>query len=200
MTTAGTGDTGKVLTPSGTSAGVSELRKLQGDELLATGDTDGSILVVASGALVITKAPKYGSYSYHNTDGLKTIVIAAKDTWYLINATAFTSDVLNGTTYSGGYLTMTSAGIYLVQTHACLLATTGTNVVFELDVAINGTPTGHPMSRLMASGTDVGQISTTNIITVTAGQTLSAWIRNTSGTEDVDIKNFSFDAIRIGVA
>jgi len=130
-------------------------------------------------------------------DASTTVTVLGSASWDSTNVTDIVAGELNGFTYAGSKLTATNAGTYLVSWAYSGIADSGTPTVIS-GISIDGaTPAaGHKSARKYSNTSDVGAVAGSNIITLTAGQTLE--LRHyTSGGNDIEVTYLNFNVTQL---
>ena len=135
----------------------------------------------------------YGDVNVH-PDGNITIDIEIQGVHK--NITGFDEMQLNGFTLEDDALVTQIDGKYLVD--FWLSTAGGVNRIYESCIAVNGehvTPHAH---RKQGAAGDIGSMSGGSIINLTKGDIVNLQIRNTDGTQDVDVFFAGMRLTRIG--
>lgn len=134
-----------------------------------------------------------------SVEGNTNSTALTKDTWaqFLFFDTNDASNQLTPD-YTQGHITATLDGIYYCSMSVSY--SDGANTTFELEVkANNGTisfPNVHNERKLGQFG-DIGCVSGSGLITLTAGDTPELWVQNISNDNDVIIKDATLTLIQI---
>lgn len=194
ITTSTTADTGKVITPSGTTSGTSELRKVLATELDSTGGSEGEALTVISGAPVWKSSSNiYGGLSVN--DGVGTIAsIGTTPVQFLAYDTAMPSNGVTANTTTDD-LTLATAGDYQVSFYASVsTVAVGDAGDYVFHLRNNGTEVGISTHRDMSGTDDEGTVSFGAIVTCAASDVLTVYVEsdNGAGTDDLNILTSQF--------
>ena len=201
ITTAVTGDNGKIITPSGSSDGVSVLESLDITDVVAGGvSTAGkNVVTTAIGGLAIADDPgaTFGGAHYHG--GAVTTTISSSTVYVALNTAGMSSTVLNGVTESGGRLTAVGAGSYILTMSVGFQLAGGTNEEIEFDFAVDGSVIGHGQRRLVGSSSDIGSLGNMVLHTLAANEVVDVYVRNNTGTQNVEHLTFELNMIRLSL-
>ena len=201
ISTAVTGDNGKIITPSGSSAGVSVLESLDITDVVASGVTTAgkNVVTTAAGGLVVADDPgaTYGGTHYHG--GAVTTTISSATVYVQLNTAGMGSTVLNGVTESGGRMTAVGAGTYILTMSVGFQLAAGTNEEIEFDFAVDGSVIGHGQRRLVGSSSDIGSLGNMVLHTLTANQVVDVYVRNNTGTQNVEHLTYEFNMVRLSL-
>ncbi len=171
--------------PSGFEDNGSRIITLTDNPVNITGDLN----VVGN----ITANQIYGDTSVH-PDGNITIDIETQNVHR--NITGFDETQLNGFTLEDNALVAQVSGRYTVDYWLSLSG--GVNRIYESCIAVNGehvTPHAH---RKQGTPGDIGSMSGGGVISLNEGDIINLQIRNTEGTQDVDIFFAGMRLNRIG--
>ena len=197
ITTSTTADTGKVITPSGTTSGTSELRKVKALELDSTGGSEGQVLEIVSGtpAWVTPGAEIYGGLK--TTDGaidIATVGVTAKK--LLAFLTAMPSNGVTASTTTDDILIIT-AGDYMIDFGITFgTSAAGDAGLYTFHVRVNNTEVGLAVGRQMSGSSDTGAISLVGLLTLATDDVISVYIESDDGgdSDDIDILHTQFFA------
>jgi len=153
---------------------------------------NASLTLVKIDNTTTSTSPYGGMYATGNST---TTNVISTDTWYQVTA-GMGAMTVNSFTHSGGTLTPTglSAGTYLVNYSAGLLAPSGNPIQVYTSIFVNGSEqTDLTTIRNISSATSVGSIGGTGLISLTqddSDQPIIMQIKNvtTSSTDDVTVK------------
>lgn len=201
ITISGTGDNGKIVTPSDTTNGTSSLEYPKANKLDSGSEIVGT-QVIADGSGGMEFEPVsglvHGSMGFHG--GTDTTVIAVGATYYPIDqgwgGAGIVSDHLNGMTFSSAGLVATYPGHYLINCSFSLTLAAGTNDVLQWDISIDGAAAGHPQKRYIANTSDIGSMSITSAQILTAGQAISLVIQ-VDVADNLTVHGFEMSAVRL---
>ena len=162
-------DAGKVITPSDTSAGTSELRKLTGDEL--------NLHSQHSGEMVITN----NTISQAITAAADPTLATNSDYIQVIN---FSSEDEDGITHASNALTVAKNGFYIVNFYANVKASVNSTTV-GFKFAINGVISlnRRPKAFLRNAG-EIHNVSGVGLAQLSASDVVTLWMAadNTNNT------------------
>ena len=199
ITTAVTGDNGKIITPSSASDGVSVLEQLDVTDLVATGvTTEGRVVeTTATGGIQISTdaGHSFGGVHYHG--GAVTTTISSSTVYVQMNTAGMSSLLLNGVTESAGRLTIVTAGKYLCTLNVSFGLAAGTNEEIEFDFAVDTSVSGHGQRRLVGSSSDIGSLGSTAMIDLAANEVVDVYVRNNTGTQNVQHYTYTLNIVRM---
>lgn len=201
ITTAVTGDNGKIITPSSSADGVSVLEQLDITDVTADGITTAgkNVVTTATGGLVIADDPgaTFGGAHYHG--GAVTTTISSSTVYVALNTAGMASTVLNGVTESSGQLTAVGEGNYILTMSIAFQLAAGTNEEIEFDFAVDGSVLGHGQVRLVGSSSDIGSLGNMVLHNLSAGEVVDIYVRNNTGTQNVQHLAVELNMIRLSL-
>ena len=149
----------------------------------------------------------YGAM-YTNAD--IAVALTNQNEWYEIDAVqAWTTGKLNGCTFTDPKITVTNAGVYLIQYSTGASMDANTQEI-EFGIMIDSTKTdsvAHGTAGIQAEGrnhrkfsnvNDVGAMSGTGIVQLAAGKTISLAARNvTSASDTITVAHSNLTIVRL---
>ena len=140
---------------------------------------------------------QYGGISVNG--GVAATTINTQNVWEQFLGFT-TNDSSQGATpdHTNDHITVGQTGIYLINIAASFSG--GINATYEVEVKKNnGTVdiTNVHIERKLSAGGDIGSASPSGIVSLTAADTIELWVRNTTNTDDVTIKDASMTIVRI---
>lgn len=196
ITTAGTGDAGKVITPDSSTAGVSELRLLKIDEIDTTANAEGNIYEAdGSGALQVVVWPYGGCYvttSAETTISASGTYVKAAGTTTVTNVS---SNVDNGSANNRLRYTGTAARHFHIVMQASLSPASGTNQDLSVQLykfdssASSGSLLAHSTAVATVAGTDTYQLTSHADTLLDTNDYVEVWVANNSGTNNIELTN-----------
>lgn len=161
ISTSVTGDSGKVITPSSTVAGTSDIRSLIPSEV---------------GVTTTDYLRHHGEMEIIQNSTVDTITVATDATLYTAGdyqqiTANWTAGTVNGITHSSGELTVPVDGVYLLSCWNNITFSVN-NTLVGFKFTINGSvtsPASTPtVRRKIGTGTDVGSIAASGLIQLSA--------------------------------
>jgi len=167
------------------------------DEALVADSTQASGVKWAVPIAVFPDIP-YGCMHLH--EGAANVDISAVGQGTYVQITGMTPGLINDITIASDTFTVGTTGIYKVD-WSVSGDSQGNNKDYEIDVFVNGVEQLEASARREFGGTgSLGSISSTGILSVTAGQGVNIRMKEVgaAGGTDFDIFNMSFNLFRIG--
>ena len=193
ITISTTADTGKVMTPSGSVSGTSELRKIKATELDTTGGTESEVLTVISG-VPVWKAGNavYGGMKLNDGSGTLGSIGTTPIKFAIFDAAMPTNGVTAST--ANDDLTISIAGDYQVSFHGSLsTVAVGDSGDYILHLRVNGSEFGISTHRDLSGTDDEGTMSFGGIATLAASDVITVFIESDSaGSDDINILTSQF--------
>ncbi len=208
ITTSSTSDTGKVITPSGTTGGTSELRKLEATELATTSGAEGEVLTVISGVPTwqLGGGSLFGDMDFR-ANTVETSIGAVSTPVLVTGATLttpaplFTQGVIDSVTFSNTgnneKLTVPIAGIYEISVSASIQGVVAGAKDFTFGFAVNTTPVGsHARARRTTdSTTRWGALGLSEYVNLAASDDIQLFVQNDTDTTNIVVGECSFNTV-----
>jgi len=180
VTDALTSDAGKVVTPSSTTAGTSELRQLTRDELSDYVEHYGQQTISGNTTTIAVTA------AVDATLGTATDYMQVTGIF-----DAIPGGLNNGVTQQTNQLTVAQTGVYRIEIYANTSASTASTVV-GFRFAVNGTVgVSRQPKNLMKTAGDVQNGAAHGFISLTANDVLTLWIASDT-TSNITIEDAVF--------
>jgi hypothetical protein len=142
------------------------------------------------------KGLSYGSFYNDNND--TTVTISDNNPTEI--TAGFTGGATNNTTFQSGHnLLITYAGDYKIDWSLSFKTVSGTNQEIEGGVMIDGVKdscaTAH---RKIGTGTDVGNMGASCVITLSANEEVSLYVQNNNDTQNIVINHGNLALVQVG--
>lgn len=208
ITTSSTSDTGKVITPSGTTSGTSELRTIKATELDTTGGANGEILTIVSGVPAWQEGggSLFGDMDFRD-NAVETTISSASVAVLVTGATLttpaalFSQGVVDTVAFSNAgnneKLTVPIAGVYEVSISASIQGTSASAKDYLFGIAVNGIPVAnHARARRTTdSATRWGALSISEYVSLAADDDLQIFAVNETDSTNIVIGECSFNTV-----
>lgn len=199
ISSAGTSDAGKVVTPSSSTAGQGELRKLVVTELDTTTDAEFTTYEAdGTGGLraATTVGFRYGSVKINGSTTATTVSSSA--TWTAANTTDMVTGGTSGVTYSSGTLQIDSAGVYYIALDVSFSgATSNENYIFGISTDGGSTFLTPPVQRKVGTGGDFGSCGMHYVATLSASNVLAVYLQNLDSTANPTVKYMTLSCVQL---
>jgi len=134
-------------------------------------------------------------------DNATATTISVQNTWYQFTEFGTATAVSNLTTPStaSDSVTVTNDGVYFVSISASFSG--GNSTAYELQVFCNNGATSHKnihTERMLGAGGDVGSVSMSGILSLSASDEIELWIRNIDNTNNATIRDATLTVYQIG--